>query len=131
MLLVCVVKVIKSMCDSPREQEKCRSCSILLLQQMRPPGVKLQSAPSHCGHLQICLLENTRFHQGDTSNAPEFAAGLARLCDIFVCDAFGVVHRDQASVTVRGRAVGAAVTHSFNFELNGWCGFQNAAYLLV
>ena len=49
---------------------------------------------------QACLLENTRFHAGDTSNDDGFAQQLAALCDIFVDDAFGVVHRDQGSVTV-------------------------------
>ncbi|PNH11052.1 Phosphoglycerate kinase [Tetrabaena socialis] len=48
---------------------------------------------------QALLLENTRFHAGDTANDPAFAAALASLCDVFVNDAFGVVHRDQASVT--------------------------------
>ncbi len=50
---------------------------------------------------QACLLENTRFHPEEVDNDPAFSAALARLCDVFVCDAFGVVHRDQASVTVR------------------------------
>lgn len=49
---------------------------------------------------QACLLENTRFHAGDVDNDPAFAKALAALCDVFVCDAFGVMHRDQASVTV-------------------------------
>ena len=53
---------------------------------------------------QACLLENTRFHAGDVDNDPAFAKALAELCDIFVCDAFGVMHRDQASVTVGGWA---------------------------
>ncbi len=52
---------------------------------------------------QACLLENTRFHVGEVDNDPEFSRALAELCDIFVCDAFGVMHRDQASVTVRGQ----------------------------
>eukprot|EP00798_Chlamydomonas_sp_ICE-L_P007412 gene7412-541_t len=47
----------------------------------------------------ICLLENTRFHAGDTGNDEEFSKQLALLCDVFVQDAFGVVHRDQGSVT--------------------------------
>lgn len=50
---------------------------------------------------QACLLENTRFHAGDTKNDPTFAARLAQLANVYVCDAFGVVHRDQGSVTVR------------------------------
>jgi phosphoglycerate kinase len=49
---------------------------------------------------QVLLLENTRFHSGDVSNDPGFAAALASLADVYVCDAFGVMHRDQASVTV-------------------------------
>jgi hypothetical protein len=50
--------------------------------------------------MQALLLENTRFHAGDTSNSPEFSKALAKLCDVFVMDAFGVSHRDQGSVTV-------------------------------
>ena len=56
---------------------------------------------SHCPCLgQACLLENTRFHAEDVDNDLGFSQALAALCDIFVCDAFGVMHRDQASVTV-------------------------------
>ncbi len=46
----------------------------------------------------ICLLENLRFHHGETSNDPEFAEQLASLCDLFVGDAFGAAHRAHASV---------------------------------
>jgi len=48
---------------------------------------------------QVLLLENTRFHAGDTDNDDAFAGQLAELADVFVNDAFGVVHRAQASVT--------------------------------
>ena len=47
----------------------------------------------------ILLLENTRFHAGDTRNDPEFAAQLASLCDLFVNDAFGTAHRANASTS--------------------------------
>lgn len=49
----------------------------------------------------VLLLENTRFHPGDAKNDDGMARQLARLADVFVNDAFGVVHRSQASVTVR------------------------------
>jgi phosphoglycerate kinase len=46
---------------------------------------------------RIRLLENTRFHPGETKNDPEFARALADDCDLFVNDAFGAAHRAHAS----------------------------------
>ncbi|HEY1645426.1 MAG TPA: phosphoglycerate kinase [Candidatus Saccharimonadales bacterium] len=47
------------------------------------------------GH--ILLLENLRFHPEEEANDDNFAATLASLAEIFVQDAFGVVHRAHAS----------------------------------
>lgn len=47
---------------------------------------------------QILLLENLRFHPGETKNDPEFSRHLARLGEIYVNDAFGTSHRAHASV---------------------------------
>jgi phosphoglycerate kinase len=46
----------------------------------------------------IVMLENLRFHPGETKNDPEFAKQLASMCDAYVNDAFGVSHRAHASV---------------------------------
>jgi phosphoglycerate kinase len=46
---------------------------------------------------RIRLLENTRFHPGETKNDPRFARELANDCDLFVNDAFGSAHRAHAS----------------------------------
>lgn len=47
---------------------------------------------------QVMMLENLRFHKGETDNDPEFGKALASLCDVYVDDAFAVAHRDNASV---------------------------------
>jgi phosphoglycerate kinase len=46
---------------------------------------------------EIVMLENVRFHPGETKNDPEFARQLASLGDIYVNDAFGTAHRAHAS----------------------------------
>lgn len=48
----------------------------------------------------VVLLENTRFHKGDTAGDLEFAKKIAKLGDIFVNNAFGIAHRAHASVSV-------------------------------
>ena len=60
---------------------------------------------------QVCLLENLRFHPEEEANDEGFARQLAELCDAYVDDAFGCVHRAHASVhalplMVRDRAAG-------------------------
>ncbi len=45
----------------------------------------------------LILLENTRFHPGETKNQAAFAEQLAQHGDIFVNDAFGTAHRAHAS----------------------------------
>ena len=47
---------------------------------------------------QVCLLENLRFHAEEEKDDETFAQKLAQLCDVYVSDAFGAVHRAHASV---------------------------------
>ena len=47
---------------------------------------------------ELILLENLRFHKGEQDNDEQFAAALARLCDVYINDAFAVCHRFNASV---------------------------------
>lgn len=47
----------------------------------------------------ILMIENLRFHKGEQDNDPDFSAKLGRLGDVFVQDAFGVLHREHASTT--------------------------------
>jgi len=61
----------------------------------------------------VIMLENTRFHKEETSNDPKeldkLAKALAEYGDIFVNDAFGTAHRDQASTASIAKFVPVSV----------------------
>jgi phosphoglycerate kinase len=46
---------------------------------------------------ELVVLENCRINRGEKKNADETARKYARLCDVFVMDAFGTAHRAEAS----------------------------------
>jgi len=46
----------------------------------------------------IVILENLRFHEEEEINGADFAKELASYADVYVNDAFGVCHREHASV---------------------------------
>jgi phosphoglycerate kinase len=46
---------------------------------------------------EVLLLENLRFHPEEEQNDPEFSKQLAKLCDVYVNDAFGSAHRAHSS----------------------------------
>ncbi len=54
---------------------------------------------------ELIMLENLRFHPGEKTNDDTFAQQLAKLCDVYVNDAFAVSHREQASVVGIARHV--------------------------
>ena len=46
---------------------------------------------------ELVVLENCRINVGEMKNVEETARNYAKLCDVFVMDAFGTAHRAQAS----------------------------------
>ncbi|MGB0344520.1 MAG: phosphoglycerate kinase, partial [Coraliomargarita sp.] len=60
-------------------------------------GPEVESAVAALNDGDVALLENVRFHAGETDNDPAFAAELAKLADAYVNDAFGTAHRAHAS----------------------------------
>lgn len=60
-------------------------------------GQSVETAANSLENGQVALLENLRYHSGETQNEPEFAAKLSQLADCYVNDAFGTAHRAHAS----------------------------------
>jgi phosphoglycerate kinase len=60
-------------------------------------GPKAEEAAKALKPGDVLLLENTRFHAGETKNDPEIAKQLASLADVYVNDAFGSAHRAHSS----------------------------------
>jgi phosphoglycerate kinase len=52
---------------------------------------------------EILVLENLRFHPGEKAGDDEFAGKLAALADVYVNDAFGTCHREDASMAALPR----------------------------
>jgi len=65
----------------------------------------------------VLCLENTRFHAGEEKNDRDFTAGLARLADIWVSDAFSVAHRAHASTEGLGHMLPAFAGRAMQAEL--------------
>lgn len=61
-------------------------------------GPDVETIVSKMNTGDILLLENLRFHPEEQKNDDEFAKKLAKLCDVYVNDAFAVSHRFNASV---------------------------------
>jgi phosphoglycerate kinase len=60
-------------------------------------GMEAQELASKLEKHQALLLENLRFHPEEEANDEAFSKALAKLCDIYVNDAFGAAHRAHAS----------------------------------
>ncbi|MGB2986904.1 MAG: phosphoglycerate kinase [Phycisphaerae bacterium] len=98
-------------------------------------GPEVGSAVAQMGDGDVCLLENLRFHEAETikdKKAAEdiglreqkdtFARQLADLADVYVNDAFGTCHRDNASMLTvprlmegKPRVVGYLVRRELEF----------------
>ena len=62
-------------------------------------GEKALQAVANMKAGDVILLENLRFHPGEDKNDDAFARELAKLCDVYINDAFAVSHRAAASNT--------------------------------
>ena len=61
-------------------------------------GLEVKKVLKNIKSGEIVLLENLRFHTGETSNNYNFAKNLTKYCDIYINDAFSASHRKHASI---------------------------------
>ncbi|MGJ3236789.1 phosphoglycerate kinase [Marivirga sp.] len=63
-------------------------------------GEKAESTVNNLKNGEVLLLENVRFHEGETKGDEAFAKALSKLGNVYVNDAFGTAHRAHASTTI-------------------------------
>ncbi len=114
--------IICSHCGRPKgERNPEFSLAPVAAQLERLVGLKVLLAPDCIGAEiatfidaagdNIVLLENLRFHKGETENDLAFSKALAAVAEVYINDAFAVSHRCHASVVgvaglVREKAAG-------------------------
>ena len=65
-------------------------CPVRLIQNWVDGGFTVKAS-------EVVLLENCRVNKGEKKNNEELAQKMAKLCDIYVNDAFGTAHRAEAT----------------------------------
>lgn len=65
----------------------------------------------------VMMLENLRFHPGETANLPGFAISLCTPVDAYVNDAFGASHRAHASIVGPPRILPSAAGYLLRREV--------------
>jgi len=103
--------VLMSHLGRPKERDERYSLKPVAKRLSRLIGQEVKFAPDCVGPEaekvvfnskpgDVILLENLRFHKGETKGDIEFAKQLAKLGDFYVGDAFGTCHRKHASTYV-------------------------------
>src|SRR5262249_41961869 len=91
---------------------------VIKLDESVGPGV--EQAVRQAARGAVILLENVRFHPGETKGDPALAQRFARLGDAFVNDAFGTSHRDHSSVCGAARLLPCAAGLLLEAELSAF-----------
>ena len=81
-------------------------------------GPEAEAAVAAMGDGDIVLLENARFHPGETDNDPSFVSELAKLGDLYVNDAFSAAHRAHATTEGLARALPSYAGRTMQAELD-------------
>ncbi len=80
-------------------------------------GARAREAVDGLKNGDVLLLENARFHKGETENDPAFVAAMAALGDLYVNDAFSAAHRAHATTEGLAHALPAFAGRTMQAEL--------------
>jgi len=83
--------------DGPDPKYSLRPVAARLAELLGQEVGLVESGGTAPAGVSVAVLENTRFHPGETKNDPGYAAELAALADVYVNDAFGSAHRAHSS----------------------------------
>ncbi|MFH1509646.1 MAG: phosphoglycerate kinase [Candidatus Nealsonbacteria bacterium] len=95
--------------DNPKIKDKKYSLKPLVAHLEKALKIKVKFIPDCLGEKtkkdvfalkskEVAILENLRFYKGEETNNEKFSKELAGLGEIYVNDAFGVSHRNHASI---------------------------------
>jgi len=81
-------------------------------------GPAAEAAANALADGEVLLLENTRYHAGETKNDADLTAAMAKLGDIFCNDAFSAAHRAHSSTCGLAHALPACAGRLMQAELS-------------
>ena len=91
-------KIIPEMSLSPVSKRLGRLLKTKVIMAKDCIGSEVERLVKEMKKGEVVLLENLRFYPEEQNNDDDFAKKLAKLCDVYVNDAFAVSHRINASV---------------------------------
>lgn len=89
-------------------------------------GDEIEDEALHLKNGEMVMLENMRFHKGETENDARFARSLARLADIYVNDAFANSHRPHASMVAIAKFLPSFTGLSLEKEVSALSGVMQS-----
>jgi phosphoglycerate kinase len=99
--------ILLTHCGRPTKKERKLSTKVFVdwfkkhgLSAVFAPTIEKAQIISNTKNTNIVVVENLRFFEGEQSNSADFAKELASLGDYYVNDAFALLHRDEASITL-------------------------------
>lgn len=91
-------KVVEELSLTPIQNKLMEYLDLSVVKAPDCIGSEIEKWTKNMQKGEILLLENLRFHKGEGENDDNFAKELSRMGDIYINDAFGVSHRESASI---------------------------------